>query len=80
MPRQQKVIETTDIMLQMVAAGRGVSALPGWLVEEYADKLAIKAVPLGKSGINKKIFVGIREHDRQTDYICNFIQLCLGKN
>src|SRR6185503_5890591 len=27
-PRKHKTIETTDIMLQMVASGRGVTALP----------------------------------------------------
>src|SRR3954470_1007228 len=37
-PRRQKAIETTDIMLQMVASGRGVAALPRWLAEEYAAK------------------------------------------
>ncbi len=77
MPRQQKMIETTDIMLQMVAAGRGVTALPGWLVKEYSRKLPIKAVALGKAGIKKKIYVGIRDYDRQTDYICSFIDMCL---
>jgi LysR family transcriptional regulator, regulator for metE and metH len=33
-PKRHKAIETTDIMLQMVASGRGVAALPRWLVEE----------------------------------------------
>lgn len=77
MPRLHKVIETTDIMLQMVAAGRGVAALPGWLVEEYAENLPIKALPLGKAGIHKQIFVGIRNQDSGTDYIRSFIELCL---
>jgi LysR family transcriptional regulator, regulator for metE and metH len=39
-PKQHKVIETTDIMLQMVASGRGVAALPGWLVAEYQKRWA----------------------------------------
>src|SRR6478735_6029578 len=47
-PKRHKTIETTDIMLQMVASGRGVAALPRWLVQEYADKLAIVPVRLGR--------------------------------
>ncbi|RYH65491.1 MAG: LysR family transcriptional regulator, partial [Alcaligenaceae bacterium] len=43
-PRRHKAIETTDIMLQMVASDRGVAALPRWLVEEYAQKMDIVAV------------------------------------
>ncbi len=35
-PGRHKTLESTDIMLQLVAAGRGVSALPRWLVAEYA--------------------------------------------
>src|SRR5690606_25266823 len=37
-PRAHKTIETTDIILQMVASGRGVAALPRWLVNEYKTK------------------------------------------
>ena len=63
-PARHKTIETTDIMLQMVAAGRGVSALPRWLVEEYAHQMPIIPVRLGREGIDKQIFLGLRERDR----------------
>jgi len=74
-PKKHKEIETTDIMLQMVAAGRGVAALPRWLVEEYAEKLPIKPVRLGASGIPKKIFLGIRERDTAVDYLASFLEM-----
>lgn len=76
-PRRHKTIETTDILLQMVAAGRGVSALPDWLVTEYAETLPIRALRLGSAGIQKQIFLGVREQDRGTDYIDAFIDLSL---
>ena len=34
-PQQQKTIEDTDIMMQMVAGGRGVAALPRWLARVH---------------------------------------------
>jgi LysR family transcriptional regulator for metE and metH len=74
-PYQHKVIETTDIMLQMVASCRGVSALPAWLVEQYKETLPIKALRLGKSGIHKQIFVGLREKDTEIDYLNNFVEM-----
>lgn len=74
-PKRHKTIETTDIMLQMVASGRGVAALPRWLVEEYADKLAIAPVRLGPDGIAKQIFLGARETDIANDYVQAFIEL-----
>jgi len=75
MPKRHKVIETTDIMLQMVASGRGVAALPRWLVEEYADKVAVSAVRLGAQGIAKQIFLGVRETDEAIDYLTAFVEL-----
>lgn len=74
-PKRHKPIETTDIMLQMVASGRGVTALPRWLVEEYASKLDVVPVRLGKQGIHKNIFLGIRETDMNIDYLCAFVDL-----
>lgn len=72
--KQHKTIETTEIMLQMVAAGRGVCALPGWLVDEYAKTLPIKSLRFGESGINKQIFVGIRKDEQRIDYLSDFIE------
>ena len=74
-PRRHKPIETTDIMLQMVASGRGVAALPRWLAEEYARKLDLAVVKLGRHGIPKQIFLGIRETDAGLTYLQAFMAL-----
>jgi LysR family transcriptional regulator for metE and metH len=72
-PKKHKSIEATDIMLQLVAAGRGVAALPHWLVNEYADKMAIQAVRLGKTGVSKSIYLGLRDDDQGIEYIKAFV-------
>ena len=74
-PRRHKVIETTDIMMQMVASGRGVTALPRWLVREYADRLGVVPVRLGPDGIAKQIYLGAREADLGIDYLRAFIAM-----
>ncbi len=74
-PRQHKTIETTDIMLQMVASGRGVAALPRWLAEEYAERMPVVPVRLGRQGIAKQIHLGVREADLDIDYLRSFIDL-----
>jgi LysR family transcriptional regulator, regulator for metE and metH len=74
-PRRHKSIETTDIMLQMVASARGVAALPRWLAEEYADRMPVVSVKLGKDGIAKQIFLGTRETDASIDYLKSFVEL-----
>jgi LysR family transcriptional regulator for metE and metH len=77
-PARHKPIETTDIMLQMVASGRGVAALPGWLVAEYAPRLPLATLRLGPDGIRKQIHLGVREADRDTAYVRDFIELARG--
>ncbi|GGH50005.1 LysR family transcriptional regulator [Comamonas phosphati] len=74
-PRRHKTIETTDIMLQMVASGRGVAALPRWLALEYASKMDVVPVRLGKKGIAKQIHLGAREADLDIDYLHAFIEM-----
>jgi len=74
-PKRHKTIETTDIMMQMVASGRGIAALPRWLVAEYAEKMDVTAVRLGPEGVAKQIFLGAREGDIDIDYLKAFIEL-----
>ena len=74
-PLRHKTIETTDIMLQMVASGRGVAALPRWLAQEYAEKMNVVGVRLGPRGIAKQIYLGAREADIGIDYLQAFVDL-----
>src|SRR3954469_17645803 len=74
-PKNHKTIETTDIMLQMVASGRGVAALPKWLVADYKRQMSVVPVRLGRHGINKQIFLGVRITDTGVDYVAAFIKL-----
>jgi LysR family transcriptional regulator for metE and metH len=75
MPRRHKAIETTDIMMQMVASGRGVAALPRWLADESASKMDIVSLRLGPDGIAKQIFLGARQADVEVDYLKAFVEL-----
>ena len=74
-PKRRKTIETTDIMMQLVASGRGVAALPRWLVLEYAEQADVVPVRLGPKGIAKQIHLGAREADLDPDSLQAFIEL-----
>ncbi|OUS24998.1 LysR family transcriptional regulator [Gammaproteobacteria bacterium 45_16_T64] len=79
-PKKHKTIETTDIMLQMVSAGRGVTALPSWLAEQYRESLSLTTIRLGTTGIHKHIHIGIRESEEPIDYIESFITMASMKS
>lgn len=72
-PKRHKLIETTDIILQMVACGRGVAALPRWLVMEQQARFDIFPVRLGKAGIAKQIFLGLRRKELNIDFMKAFL-------
>lgn len=74
-PKRHKLIETTDIILQMVASGRGVAALPRWLVKEQQGRFDIYPVRLGKKGVDKQIFLGLRKKETEIDYMKSFVAM-----
>lgn len=74
-PKRHLEVEATDIVLQLVASGRGVTALPRWLVAEYQKDMRLSAVRLGRRGIAKQIFLGTRAADARVEYIAAFIRL-----
>lgn len=76
-PLKHKIMETTDIMLQMVACGRGITALPRWLVQEYPD-LDLAVLRLGRNGIPKQIHLGTRRTDLDIAYLRAFVELARG--
>ncbi|MFN3565996.1 MAG: LysR family transcriptional regulator [Burkholderiaceae bacterium] len=77
-PRAHKTIETTDILLQMVASGRGVAALPRWLLQEHPLGGELVALRLGRNGIVKQIHVGVRVADADVPYVRGFVELARG--
>ncbi len=74
-PYQRKTVEATEMMLQLVAAGRGVSALPAWLIEQYTDKIPLSSCRLGNEGVHKNIYLGIRKAEADIDYLKSFVTL-----
>lgn len=74
-PRRHRTTETTDLMLQLAAAGRGVTVLPDWLVREDGSDLPIRTVRLGRDGIGKSIHLGVRRGEERVEYIAGFLAL-----
>ncbi|RWR07567.1 LysR family transcriptional regulator [Paenirhodobacter populi] len=74
LPKRHRTVETTEMMLQLVAAGRGVSAMPDWILREEGAGLPIRAVRLGE-GIDKGLHIGVRRGEETIDYIAGFLTL-----
>lgn len=70
LPRRHRTVETTDLMLRLVASGRAVSATPDWLLR---GAKGVKGIRLGH-GIAKSIHLGHRK-GKVASYLDGFIQL-----
>lgn len=73
--RQHKTIETTEIILQMVAAGRGVTALPKWLIDESKESDLLTCRSLGEQGVSKTLYLGHRKAQDVLGFVDDFIAL-----
>ena len=73
--KRHKTIETTEIILQMVAADRGVTALPNWLIDELDDNANLVYRPLGKHGLPKTLYIGHRKTNDALGFVEEFIKL-----
>jgi LysR family transcriptional regulator for metE and metH len=74
-PKIHKTADATEIMLQLVEAGRGIATLPLWLVEEYQTQFNVIPVRLGEDGIQKQIHLCRRKQENEQDLAAAFIEL-----
>lgn len=70
LPRRHRTVETTDLMLRLVASGRAVSATPDWLLR---GEQGVRGLRIGK-GITKSIHLG-RRRGQVAPYLAGFVQL-----
>ncbi|MGM0433499.1 MAG: LysR family transcriptional regulator [Pseudomonadota bacterium] len=72
-PVHQQEVEAMEIMLQLVAANRGVCTLPDWLAERYRDSHPIATRRLGEEGVHKTLYLVYRQADAGIDYLADFV-------
>ncbi len=73
-PREVRTAELTIMMMQLVASGRGVCALPNWALTEYLERDYVKAVRLGAEGTWGTLFAAIREESRSQPWMEDFLR------
>lgn len=72
-PKSHIYVEDTEMLLQMVAAGRGVAALPKWLVMESQEHLGLRALSMGSTGVHQKIYLAVRAGVQPQAYMQAFL-------
>lgn len=73
-PARIRTSELTLMMMQLVASGRGVCALPNWVAAEYLARDWVKSVPLGDKGVWCTLYAAMRQEDSSLAFIEDFVQ------
>jgi LysR family transcriptional regulator, regulator for metE and metH len=72
-PASVRTAELTPMIIQLVAAGRGVACLPNWALTEYLNQDMVVVKNLGESGLWCTLYAAIREDQSEMAYMQDFL-------
>lgn len=75
-PRAVRQVEMTEVILMLVAAGRGVAVLPDWVLRSVKDNPDYITRPLTEDGVSKRMYAATRDEDAMVPYVAHMIRLC----
>ncbi len=73
-PERRKT-ELTVAILQLVASGRGVAALPGWAVQPFLDRKYVVGKRIGRSGLQSRLYAATTSDAAKMAYMQEFIRI-----
>lgn len=76
-PKQIRTTDLTQMLIQLIASGRGIGALPDWVVNEYEQKGWVTSRRLdcvAPQGLRRTLYAGYRTEDKQKDYFEGFLK------
>jgi len=72
-PWRRRQAELTVIILQLVASGQGMAALPTWTVGNYGDRGYVRALPLGPNGLWQTLRAASLSGQGELPYLQSFL-------
>lgn len=74
-PKAVRTSELTLMMVQLVASGRGVCALPNWVLAEYVEQGLIGVRSATETGVWSTLYAAVREEQLANHYLQDFLVL-----
>ena len=71
---ERRTATLTEAILQLVASGRGIAALPAWAIQNFLDREYVRARPITSGGLSCELFAATTRTKSQTAYITDFIK------
>jgi LysR family transcriptional regulator, regulator for metE and metH len=70
----RRTSELTVAMLQLVASGRGLAALPLWAVKSYLDRGYVAQRPIGEQGLTGRLYAATPQRLTDRPYLADFVR------
>lgn len=74
-PKAIRQSELTAVILLLVASGRGLSALPDWVLRYSQQPTSLTSRPLGRDGMTGTLYAAVRSVDEASPYLKAFVAL-----
>lgn len=71
---ERRTSELTVMILQLVASGRGLAALPQWAASQAVAAGQVIARPLGEQGLWSTLYAAVRREEQDLAYLEAFIE------
>jgi len=71
----RRTSELTVAMLQLVASGRGVAALPIWAVRGYLDRGYVAGQRIGAEGLTGRLHAALPQRLADRPYLADFVRI-----
>jgi LysR family transcriptional regulator for metE and metH len=72
---KRRTAELTVAILQLVASGRGIAALPSWTVGNYIERGYVVSRPIGPEGLRCELYAATSRSTADAAYIREFVAL-----
>lgn len=76
LPKEIRTTDLTQMLIQLVASGRGIGALPDWVVNEYEQKGWVTSRRLdcvAPEGLRRTLYAGYRTEEKTKSYFEGFL-------
>ncbi|ALH96256.1 LysR family transcriptional regulator [Acinetobacter equi] len=76
-PKKIRTTDLTQMLIQLVASGHGIAALPDWVVKEYEQKGWVTSRRLdcvAEQGLRRTLYAGYRTEEKEKDYFEGFLK------
>lgn len=74
-PATIRQVELTQMILMLVASGRGITVLPDWVMNNQRNRAEFATRPLSSKGLTRRMFAASRAEDADKPYLAHFVRL-----